>query len=397
MAEVYSAAQLVEMAKVALIKKQPFFGTLLVYLKVEADETAMTAGTDGTRLYYNPGFIDQIYGENSPTATGIAKIGIMKIMGVLSHEVMHAALGHVYRQGSRNLELWNCACDYVVNDIVRQSGLRLPEPHLYNEAFKDLNADQVYTILQSQQNPGDSGAQNANFDDHRGWGQQPQNGRQLRSTGQSGALSDPVAEWQRRLTRAATASATRGNLPGHLKNMVERELAPKIPYQQVLAEYMQPQRCGYTFNPPDRRYVWAGLYLPQFGETGFNDIIIAIDRSGSVTRYFEQFAAECQAILNMHGRTRVILVGCDTVITDWHELDRGESWVKPEMSGGGGTNLSPVFSEIDKRGIEPAALIFLTDGDAEIPQKAPAYPVLWVLTPDGHAPCAWGRSVTMSE
>jgi len=58
-----------------------------------------------------------------------------------------------------------------------------------------------------------------------------------------------------------------------------------------------------------------------------------------------------------------------------------------DCKGGGGTDFRPAFRWVAENGIEPAALIYLTDLCGMFPDSDPGYPVLWVSTdPTGAAP-----------
>jgi len=55
-----------------------------------------------------------------------------------------------------------------------------------------------------------------------------------------------------------------------------------------------------------------------------------------------------------------------------------------------------VFAMIDELPRPPQAVVIVTDGHASYPDHAPAYPVLWVLTPD-HGRPPWGTSIVLEE
>src|SRR5205085_500100 len=78
-----------------------------------------TAATDGRDIFINPRFWNGL----TPAER----------LGLLAHEVLHAALLHVPRRGKRNPLIWNIAADIVVNGIVlAQEGFVLPKGHLRN-------------------------------------------------------------------------------------------------------------------------------------------------------------------------------------------------------------------------------------------------------------------------
>lgn len=131
--------------RISLVLYHPFFGTLAMVLKLIRNETlAVLAATDGAHLMYNP-----------------ARCSILtmpEIIFVWAHEVMHCAMGHHVRRGNRDHDLWNIACDYVINYVLVDAGLQMPRGVLYDLRFKDMSAEQVYDILfqeyqqQQQQN-----------------------------------------------------------------------------------------------------------------------------------------------------------------------------------------------------------------------------------------------------
>ncbi|MGA4544556.1 DUF2201 family putative metallopeptidase [Uniformispora flossi] len=67
---------------------------------------------------------------------------------VLAHEMLHAALGHDRRVAGRDPELFNIACDFVINDWLVQMGVGdMPEGLLYDPQLTGLSAEAVYDTL----------------------------------------------------------------------------------------------------------------------------------------------------------------------------------------------------------------------------------------------------------
>ena len=85
--------------------KSPFFATLALFTRFRTTHTLPTAATDGRDIWVNPDFLRSLTNA--------------QVDGVLLHEVLHAALLHVLRQGMRERERWNVAADLVVNGISR--------------------------------------------------------------------------------------------------------------------------------------------------------------------------------------------------------------------------------------------------------------------------------------
>ena len=131
------AARALSRARAALITREPFFGSLVLGLRLEADETCRQIWTDGTTLGYHPAF-----------AAGISQ---EKLVGALAHEALHLACGHHARRQHRNPRLWNEACDVVINDILLQAGFRLPEGAVSRPEYSGLPVESVYRELLSRQ------------------------------------------------------------------------------------------------------------------------------------------------------------------------------------------------------------------------------------------------------
>jgi predicted metal-dependent peptidase len=92
--------------------------------------------TDGANLDYDVAFLDTL---NEPTT-----------LTIVAHEVMHCALGHHTRRAGRDPELWNIACDHVVNLVLQKAGFVIPETGYCDPQYDGLNAEEVYRILDAK-------------------------------------------------------------------------------------------------------------------------------------------------------------------------------------------------------------------------------------------------------
>lgn len=115
----------------------PFFGFLCSRLQVVADASCETMMTDSRRLYYGPAFL--------------ASIDEITLIFVLAHEVMHCTLNHCTRRNGRDPYMWNIACDYVVNLMLREAGFKVPDWVYLDDRFKGMTVDAVFDILAQEQ------------------------------------------------------------------------------------------------------------------------------------------------------------------------------------------------------------------------------------------------------
>ena len=74
--EVLEKVRRLQSARLSLMKKQPFFAVLLLYMQFALDPMCETAYTDGARIAFCPDFIDSISDR--------------ELEFVLMHEVLHA-------------------------------------------------------------------------------------------------------------------------------------------------------------------------------------------------------------------------------------------------------------------------------------------------------------------
>ena len=154
------AARALSRARAALITREPFFGSLVLGLRLEADETCRQLWTDGTTLGYHPAF-----------AAGISQ---EKLVGALAHEALHLACGHHARRRHRDPRLWNEACDVVINDILLQAGFRLPEGAVSRPEYAGLPVESVYRELLFRQGSRGSAPLSPDSGGAQGYGDGPQ-------------------------------------------------------------------------------------------------------------------------------------------------------------------------------------------------------------------------------
>ena len=122
-----------------LLRKQPFFGSLVLRLPLRPDPTRETLATDGREIRYSPQWIAET--EAHLIETAMARV------------VMACALKHHTRRGERDPERWQMASQLVTHALIRDAGFTLPPDA---EAWDDLTVEQAYDRLPTPEN-GDSG------------------------------------------------------------------------------------------------------------------------------------------------------------------------------------------------------------------------------------------------
>lgn len=367
-------------ARAGLVLDEPFFASLALRLSLKEDATCETLWTDGRTIGFNPAFVDEL--------------PLDQVKGALCHEVMHLACTHHTRRGERDHRKWNMAGDYAINQILADSKIALPDGALINQAFAGMSADQIYTMLPDEQPGGGQGGQGGGQGqpDPNGQGSQPPQdpggcGEVRDMTGPDGkpATAAEIAQenqnWKVAAAQAMTQAKAIGDVPAGLARLVGELLSPKVDWKEVLRRFVdQAAKNDYTWTRPNRRYLNAGLYLPALYSETLPQIVIAVDTSGSIDdEQINQFAAEMTAILRDHKTTCNVLY-CDTEVAGVETFASDDLPLKLHPQGGGGTDFRPPFAWVEKYGITPACLIYLTDMCCDRFPEQPDYPVLWAKT-----------------
>jgi predicted metal-dependent peptidase len=392
----------IKAARVGLLFDHPFFGYLAVGMElIQKDNMSIpTMATDGKNLFYDSRFVEEI-----PDS---------ELMAIIAHEVMHNVFAHLTRRQNRTPMRWNIACDLAVNDILEKKDSQgnpeftLPKGALrcqggYAE-FADKTAEYIYSRLPEQKGgrgdgngepgkgqPGDGkGVGGGTLDSHEEWDKYEGN--------EAKDADSPSQEdqWHEAVAQAATQARMAGNLPGHLKQLVDGLLNPQLHWKDVLREMVtSAAKSDYTIWPANMKHLYRGIYLP--GVTGEEiKIAVAVDTSGSVSDdELKEFMSEVKGICETYDEFTVYFMTCDTVIHEKITLRPFEPF-PTFISGRGGTCYKAVIKEVAN--LDISALVFLTDGypNDGFPKEPAFPPIIWVLTPN-HGNVPYGRQIVLAE
>jgi predicted metal-dependent peptidase len=384
----------IQKARTALVLNHPFFGSLLFRLKGLESRSIKTMATDGVSLYWNPEFVETL---NAAT-----------LAGTLAHEVMHPALHHHVRRSGRDPKRWNVACDYAINPLLVDAGLRLPEGVLLDNRFRGMSAEQIYNLLETEsesdqgsdeeEEKPESGADGArDAPPRQGDPDEPSAPETEGGIGQvldaplpddgTPTVEEQVREWDVAVNQATAVARQAGKVPAGLDRTLEGAAEAVINWRELLRRlWSDTIPADYSWLRPNRRHLWTGLYLPGVIREGAGEVAIAVDCSGSVSpRQLRLFEAEARSILEGQRPERVYVLYFDAAV---HKVETYEAGQRIDLNpvGGGGTEFGPCFEWLDGRGIQPQSMVFLTDLHGSFPPSAPAYPVLWASTGGRKAP-----------
>ena len=368
--------------RAALLMDEPFFGTIALRLQLVEKPEIGTAGVDGVHFFYNSEWMNKLTKHEG--------------VGLVAHEVLHCVLLHPTRRGERDHQIWNKACDYAINIMLKDAGFILPEGGCIDEKYRGMSAESIYNEIYDDEM--------ANGPSPCEWGMvldaPAADGTGKASPAEAKALE---AEWQVAVAQAAEHAKGRGTLPGDLAEAIKDLLEPAVDWRDVLWPFFTSIAADeYSWRKPHRGYISEDEYLPSLYNEACPVIVFVQDSSGSVsTPQINQCWSE---VVDAHESCRpekLVVMSCDTrvhtdLVTEF-ESDDDLSKHEFKVGGRGGTEVIPAFEYINETYPDCEAVIYLTD--LEIPDsdfgEEPHYPVLFVCTEKrGTAP--WGEVIFMA-
>ncbi len=412
-----------------LLRKQPFFGSLVLRLPLRADPTRRTLASDGAEIRYSPDWVAETDAHLIETA--------------MARVVMACALKHHTRRGARDPERWQTASQLVTHALLRDAGFTLPPDA---EAWEDLSVEQAYDRLPEpgEDDSGDEGnaSQNAGGAG-AGAGEQPPPGGGDESTDPSEPAGDGEGEdgrpqgdgsasdappshdpsgtgevmdadsragqgsgsgetpvdtaseeqaWDEAMHQALSIARAEGKAPGGVEETVRNAHASTLDWRTLLRRYMTDAASrDYSWSAPNRRFIDSGLYLPSIRSEGIDTIAVIIDTSGSVpAQTLSEFWAELREVVDEIRPERVFVLQVDAALRDAAEYGPDDLPDEIALKGRGGTDFRPGFAWLDEQGIQPSVCLYFTDMEcSSYPETEPPYPVVWVSY--GSPPSDWNR------
>ncbi len=387
-----AVADRVERQNVRVVVDHPFWSSLLLQMGIEQTDRIPTACTDGDKIYYNPEYYDGLTDQ--------------QIFTVQVHEVGHPAFGHLWRKGDRDMEKWNMACDYELNNFLmeyndeevasgRLAPFAFPDGALIDPAFKGKSAEEIYNLIpdppqgggrQPSDQPSDQPGDQPSDQPSDQPGNQP--GDDMSDTGGGmGDFTKPTvkdgnteAEWKNRIAQAHNAAKLQGRGSGSIGRAVDRILKGEQDWRYILRDLLSSVSADdYDEQRPDRRFLEDDIYLPSLYSEKVGEFVVAVDTSGSVTdELLKKFMGEVQVCLDTVKPQKITVLDCDAQIYQVQEFTEGDYVETFQPQGGGGTDFNPVFDHVSKMPEQPEAVVYFTDGMGDFPKEAPPYPVIWV-------------------
>lgn len=431
-------SECVDNAIIHLIRRERFYAEMLNRMKKvyvtdpnRVPTAGVSVGIDGITLYINEFFAED------QTVEGLAEI--------LKHECEHPMRGHFEREKTLEPELRKVGKNESILDRFKKADraylLNLAEDTSINQDLKYL--PKTFRIFDKDGNPTKDEKGNdiqytpatlqalreafpkANIRDREameyyykflkqeyekqgGKGEQKKDsaGNTIQSIDCHEILEESMEQIDPEFAKAivqkivndskdSLTAQQAGNLPGHLKILIDKLNRPSKNWKQELR--MFHASCTTvdqeaTRRRRNRRY---GLLYPGRRKIQITHIVVAIDSSGSVhDKALQQFFSELHAMAE--SGVKITYVECDAQIQHVAAFDRNR---KPVIKGRGGTMFKPVFDLVSSPKFiqeygKPNGLIYFTDGENwENDIKPPKCKMLWALLPGCRVKYDWGRKI----
>ncbi len=356
-----------QQAKRRLIDNYPLLGALAATFDLEEDHRLcqqygiQVAAIDvgARKIWMNPG----------------AHLNSNECLFVFTHELLHAGLNHASRRRGRDPQLWNVACDFIINAWLIEMGIGSPPGIglLHDAKFHNWSAEEIYDDLAKDIRRARKLAT-------------------LRGAGQPDLIGDeesPHFTDAERYCRRALAqglerclfSGMRGTLPAGLIEEIRSLNQPPIPWDVKLAEWFDerfpPPETRRSYARPSRRQASTpdiprpSALKPPEEERKSRVFGVVLDTSGSMDT---QLLGKALGAIASYAMARdvfaVRFISCDASAYD-------HGWVEPEnlldrfsIRGRGGTILQPGIDLIEaqrNRAEFPkeGPVLIITDGFCE--------------------------------
>ena len=425
----------------ALLRDQPFFGSLALRLPIRPDAARETLASDGREIRYSPHWVANTDADLIKTAIG--------------RVVLACALKHHTRRGEREPGRWQQASQLVTHGLLRDAGFKLPPDA---EAWEGISVEQAYDRLPEPQEDGgegndgpcsegggsgaagpqpdnddddgdpdddngngpadasDDGDPHADDDGDAGHGQSADDGDpQPRDDSSGGSDSgtppscdpsgtgevmdapaasgddagagqappDVSAEeqaWDEAMHQALNLAKAQGKAPGAVEETIQDAHRSTLDWRSLLRRYMTDAAArDYSWSVPNRRFIDSGLYLPSIRSEGMGTLAVIIDTSGSVdSDALAAFWSEVREVAAEVEPERIVVLQVDAAVQDEEHYAPGELPDQIVVKGRWGTDFRPGFARLAEQGIRPAVCLYFTDLDCDrYPETEPAYDVIW--------------------
>lgn len=399
----------IQTLKDRLLVKYPAFASAIVNANYY-EKPVKTLCTDGKDIYYDSNFLNSL--------------SIDEQLFVLAHEICHIRSNHIMRSKDKNPKLWNIATDAVINVLLKEDGLTIPQNVINMPDAVNYSAEEYYEKLLKEQEKNQNENSSSEKNQTQSEKEQSSSSNELNSSNESvqGNSSqnntkdeeynnpsnvDDHSMWSKALEKESKENDSKENEEvvdeqelfsenrkekiENLKKLKEELLKesmqagnstnedkfsldnigrnkPLIDWRTLLRKSVNI-KLNWDTRTPEVEY---GVLVPKLRRKAYPRTEILLDTSGSIDdEMLKNFLRECKYIL----QNTEMWVGCfDTKFYGFQKIDSEKDIDNMTFYGRGGTNFEVAVNAFTKRSDNR---IIFTDGYADMPkEKANA---IWVV------------------
>lgn len=317
-----------------------------------------------------------------------------EITFLYAHTLLHIVLKHPYRQKTREKELWNQACNLVVNLILSSfSNIgSMPNDEVLDLDLENKCVEEVYEILRKNKEeekredsknekredeeiktkPKEKGGLKAHIYDKSKMDLEEVNDEN-KNSGDREKLDGIIIQ---ALSIAKKSSKEYEGMQVEIDTLIK----PEISLHDSLKEYLISSFFEKTssYERPNRRFLHEGLYLPGTKKSKeFIEIYIALDSSSSVTLdEYKKFLGLVKEVCEGFYEYKIRVLPFDLKVKEEHiiEFDSFNPLEKEELfipKSNGGTDFDEVLKFLKKLSEirSDNLLMVLSDGEFEIKES----------------------------
>jgi len=372
----------------------PALSPVIFGWEVKSSDEVPTMATDYKRLFYSEDFVKRLTPK--------------ELRAVILHEIFHNVFLHpteitkVQSQG-KDPELWTIALEIVTNASTialteETQEFQLPgkpysplssdpppegEVYFYDPVGETKTAEEIYEMLIRNEKA-----------------------KQVYYMLLEGAPlckdilpPDNKTDVQEAIEKAIAVleklQKQQGILPDNLNRLLKKLTTAKVPWHRILHNFVATIIAGaddLSWSRPDFKKT-KDIILPGLVQQELEDIVVVVDTSGSISdKALRSFASEIAKLSTY--TDELVVITTDAEVHEQVKIrDTRDLLLKLKFKGGGGTDFNDVFNQVKKC----QAMVFFTDGYAIYPSNPPKYPVLWILTSDGHQRPPFGKVAYMLD
>lgn len=330
--------QALDQAKTAVFfeDNSAFLGCILNHMEFTWDTSIPTACVSSEMEFkWNPDWFDSLTFQERQI--------------VLLHELWHIACLHTVRGENKDPKVWNSACDLRINNDIangkRFKASMFPVGSLFDDKYSctEWTEERIYEDLKKEKSSKE-----------QSWGQE--------DTATTSADTEESKMNQIQVVqKAVTVGKMAGNLPGSIEEVLSGLLKPKLPWKQILRNYLQEMLdANWSWKRPNRRFqdVYLPSLLPDDGR--LVSIAMFLDTSGSIRKEdIDRFISEVKYVHSEFQPDKLSIIEFDISIRAIKEF-LPEDYIKEwTIVGRGGTSYKDVHNWIQKN--KPTLAIIFTD------------------------------------